>query len=265
MTTRAGEPTSALYGFSSVLLKLLREHHPSAVAIALDAPKKTFRHERFEAYKGERPRAPDALVRQLARFPEVVAALGVPAHVAPGFEADDILATLARELRDDGQDGLVVSGDRDLLQVARGTTRVLFVGRRGKDAVLYDAAAVEARFGVPPEKVPSWIALAGDPSDNLARVPGVGPSTATELVQRFRDVAELLAHVDELPARLGDSLRAHAEAIRTNEDLARLRDDVVLAPTAHWAPVGPEARAALRVLFEGLEFKSLLARLDALA
>lgn len=265
MSTQAGEPTSALYGFSTLLLKLLREHRPAAMAIALDAPKKTFRHERFEAYKGGRAATPDALVRQLARFADVVRALAVPAHCVPGWEADDLLATLARELRDEGRDALVVSGDRDLLQVARGTTRVLFVGRRGKDHVLYDAAAVEARFGVPSERVPSWIALAGDPSDNLARVPGIGPKTATELFARFRDAADLLAHVDEVPGKLGEALRAHAEQIRANEDLARLRDDVDLGDSIRSAPLTSGAFTDLRRLFEALEFRSLLPRLDAIA
>jgi DNA polymerase-1 len=264
MSTRAGEPTSALYGFSSVLLKLLREHRPSALAIALDAPQKTFRHRQFEGYKGERAGAPDALVRQLARFGDVVRALAVPAHCVPGFEADDVLATLARELRDDGKDALVVSGDRDLLQVARGTTRVLFVGRRGKDAVLYDAAAVEARFGVPSERLPSWVALAGDPSDNLARVPGIGPKTATDLVARYASAAEILAHLDELPEKLADTLRANADQIRTNEDLARLRDDVQLPTPQRAAPITNAALADLATLFEALEFKSLVPRIAAL-
>jgi DNA polymerase I len=190
MSTRDGEPTSALYGFSALLLKLLREHRGAALAFALDAPVATFRHHAYEEYKAVREAAPAALVSQLGRLDQLLSTVGVPTFRAPGFEADDVLCTLARELRSSGQHTLVVSGDRDLLQLAHGSVEVLFMGRRGKDALLYDERAVEARFGLPAERLPAYIGLVGDPSDNLPGVPGIGPGTA----------AKLLRDVDSAPA-----------------------------------------------------------------
>src|SRR4051812_20285205 len=182
MSTRAGEPTSALYGFSSLLLKVLREQPGAALAFALDAPQATFRHEAFDEYKAGRAATASALSAQFERLRQLLDALAVPAFRCPGFEADDVLATLAKRARDQGLPALVVSGDRDLLQLARGSVRVYFVGRRSKEALIYDEAAVFARFGVVSEFLPSYVALIGDPSDNLPGVPGIGASTARRLL-----------------------------------------------------------------------------------
>jgi DNA polymerase-1 len=140
MSTSRGEPTSALYGFFSLFLKIVRERNPSGLAFALDAPAKTFRHHQFEGYKANREKAGDGLLWQLARLGRLWPSLELPVFAAPGFEADDVLATLARELRASETPGVVVSGDRDLLQLARGSVTVLFTGARGKEPVLYDAA-----------------------------------------------------------------------------------------------------------------------------
>src|SRR5262249_5207127 len=147
MQTRSGVPTGALYGTSSLLLKLLREERPSALALALDSPVPTFRHVAFEAYKATRKPLPDALRAPLARLPTLLDALGVPAHCAPGFEADDVLATLAGSLRGSGEGVRIVTGDRDLFQAIDDRVDVLFIGRRGEKPVVYDAERVEARFG----------------------------------------------------------------------------------------------------------------------
>lgn len=266
MSTRAGEPTGALYGTSVLLLKLLREERPSGIAFALDAPQRTFRRERYAEYKAGRARAPDPLVRQLARVPELIEALGAPAFCVPGFEADDVLATLAREHRERGEPALIVSGDRDVLQAARGTTRVLFVGARGKKPVLYDDEAVRARFGVAPEDLPSRTALLGDASDNLPGVPGIGEKTAASLLGRFGNVHALLDHLDQVePARIREALEVHRAQLLDTEDLARLRDTVPLPAGPRSGAITPEAIARLRALFEELEFASLLGRLDELA
>ena len=148
MSTSRGEATGALYGFSSLLLKLLREHPSSQLCFALDTGRPTFRHREFQPYKGGRTPAPTPLVEQLRRLDGLLDALEVPVLGAPGFEADDVLATLAAQLRAVNRPALIVSGDRDLLQTAHGSVRVSFVGRRGKDALEYDEAAVRERFGV---------------------------------------------------------------------------------------------------------------------
>ncbi|HTA90610.1 MAG TPA: 5'-3' exonuclease H3TH domain-containing protein [Polyangiaceae bacterium] len=266
MSTRAGEPTSALYGFSALLLKLLREQRGAALAFALDAPQATFRHQSFDDYKAGRAPTPSTLSAQFDRLGELLGALSVPVFRCPGFEADDVLATLARLAREQREPALVVSGDRDLLQLAHGTVRVQFVGRRGKDALLYDEAAVVARFGVPPAGLPSYIALTGDSSDNLPGVPGIGASTARKLLADKSDCADLLANVAAIKSpRTRETLLAHREQILHTEALARLREDAPLpSGESYWAVPSPNALSALGELFEQLEFKSLRQRLAQL-
>jgi DNA polymerase-1 len=265
MTTSRGVPTSARYGFAALVLKLLREHRPRGVSFAVDAPARTFRTERYADYKAGRARTPSELVQELERLPELLEAFGFPRFCVPGFEADDLLATLAARLGAAGDRPVIVSGDRDLLQLADANTRVLFVGRRGEDATLYDAAAVEARFGVPPALLPTYMALVGDNSDNLVGVPGIGPSTAKSLVLEHRNVATLLARLDQVSSpKLRESLSTSAERLMMNEELARLRSDVPISETTLAAPFTVASVSRLKRLFEELEFKSLLSRLERL-
>ncbi len=266
MSTRAGEPTSALYGFSALLLKLLREQRGAALAFALDAPQATFRHESFDAYKAGRAPTPSTLSAQFDRLGELLHALSVPVFRCPGFEADDVLATLARLAREQREPALVVTGDRDLLQLAHGSVRVHFVGRRGKDALLYDESAVVARFGVPPTRLPAYVALTGDTSDNLPSVPGIGAATAQKLLADKSDCTELLASVATLKSsRTREALLGHREQILRTEALARLREDAPLpAGEPRWAVPSAHSLSALGELFEALEFKSLRQRLAKL-
>jgi len=266
MNTASGQPTSALYGFCTALFKELRQWRPSALAFALDAPHETFRHQEFSGYKAQRARVPNALLEQFGPLRELLAAFGVPRFEVRGFEADDVLATLAAELRAAALPALVLSGDRDLLQLAHGGTRVLFLGARGQPVRVYDEAGVTARFSVPVLQLPAWMALVGDASDNLPGTPGVGARTAAKWVQLYGNVTKLLEHVGELePARLRSVIEAHADQLRQNERLATLRVDVPLGPAPHVTALQPQGLEALRQMFRQLEFKSLAARLDALA
>ncbi|MES1184913.1 MAG: 5'-3' exonuclease H3TH domain-containing protein [Myxococcales bacterium] len=263
MSTRRGEPTSALYGFSALLLKLWREHPGAELCFALDTGRPTFRHREFQPYKAARAATPTPLVEQLRRLDELFERLQVPVLGSPGFEADDVLATVAAALRAQGRPTVVVSGDRDLLQLAHGSVQVYFVGRRGKDALSFDEAAVRKRFGVPPWRLPSFVALVGDPSDNLPGVPGIGAATAQKLLQDRESIAELLRDAPGLtPPRVGRLLLEYAEQMTQSERLARLRSDAPLPQPPHLAPVTPAALQALRDWFEALEFNSLLPRLD---
>jgi DNA polymerase-1 len=265
MQTSRGEPTSAVFGFSVLLLKAIREHAPAGLAFAMDAPQRTFRHERYAGYKGQRDAVPSALVAQLRRLDELLDALALPIFCVPGFEADDVLATLAARLAAGANPIIVISGDRDLLQVICGNVRVLFVGARGREPTLYDEPAVQRRFGLGPSHLPSWTALVGDSSDNLPGVPGIGPRTASALIRQFDSVANLLNHLtDVAPARVRDRLAMNAEHILLNDDLARLRIDVPLGDGPLHAPVQAAALARVHALFVELEFKSLLARLSQL-
>lgn len=265
MRTRAGEPTSALYGFSALLLKLLREERPGGVALARDLPGPTFRHEQFAEYKAGRERAPSALVQQLARFDELVTALGFPLFALAGFEADDVLATLAQRFGARGDEVIIVSGDRDLLQTIADHTHVLFVGQRGKAPVRYDRAAVEQRFGIEPTRLPGYVALVGDSADNIPKVKGIGPTIARELMRRYPTIGDVLANLDSIPnTRVRELLRANPDQLSSSEALVRLRTDVAL-PHREPRALDSAARQDMRALFERWEFRSLLPRLDVLA
>lgn len=266
MNTAAGLPTSALYGFCSLVLKVLREQKPRGAAFAVDAPVRTFRRERFEEYKAGRARAPSDLVRQLERLPELYAAFGFPAFCVPGFEADDVLATLAGRLHAEEKRVLIVTGDRDMLQLVNERAQVWFAGARGKEAILFDPAAIEERFGLGPDKLASYAALVGDASDNLEGAPGIGPKTAAKLILKYGSVPSLLEHLDAIqPDKVREALRTSAERLRLNEELTRLRPDVPLETGPLVQPLNAESRERLRRMFESLEFKSLLPRLDVIA
>lgn len=260
MSTREGLPTSAIYGFSALLLKLFREQRPAGAAFALDLPEPTFRHRVYSAYKAGRGAAPDEADEQLLLLPALIEASGLPGFAAPGYEADDVLATLAAELAGAGERPLVVSGDRDCLQLARGPARVLYVAR-GVDAACYDERAVRERFGVPPELLPDHAALVGDPSDNLPGVPGIGPRTAARLLERFGGLPALLERIEELDGRDRERLRGYEDRLLFWRELARLREDVPLSAGPRY---GRLDFVGLEVLFRELELASLLPRLAAL-
>jgi DNA polymerase-1 len=264
MNTERGEPTSALYGFSALVLKMLREERAAGAAFALDRPDRTFRAAAFAGYKASRQAAPTPLHQQVARLPELLDAFGFPSFSLAGFEADDVLATLARELRAAGQAPLVVTGDLDLLQCAVGPARVYAVGR-GTQGRSYDEAAVWARYGVAPGELPDWKALVGDVTDEIPGVPGVGPKTASALVRRFGSVPALLARLAEVePASLRAAIAGLKAELALWRDLIRLHHDVPLPPGPRWAPLDAQGRQRTRALFERLEFRSLLPRLAAL-
>jgi DNA polymerase I len=265
MNTLAGEPTQALYGFSSLLLKLLREEQPSGVAFAIDRPEPTFRHQAYADYKGTRDAVPSDLARQFRTLERLLDALQFPRFSVRGFEADDVLATLATELRGLGQRVLIASGDRDMLQLVCAEVSVLFMGQRGKPAKLYDEAAVRARFGIPPARLPVYAALVGDASDNIPKVKGIGPVAAQKLSEQFADVSSLLRHADQIePARVRAIIEAHAAQLAASEQLIRLRHDVPLPPVPRHAALTAQAVQQTITLFEELEFKSLVPRLQAL-
>jgi DNA polymerase-1 len=266
MTTTGGKPTSALYGFSVLLLKLIREEQPLGLAFALDAPQATFRHTASPTYKAQRATAPDSLRQQLAVLPRLLEAVGAPTVVAPGFEADDVLATQARVLTAQGRAVRIVTGDRDLFQVVGPSVDVLFLGARGQKPVVCDLDAIVRRYGLAPEQLPLRTALVGDVADNLPKVPGVGDKTAERLARRFGDAATLLARLDEVtPVALREALRAAAAQIGETEQLARLRYDVPLPEGPLFSALDADAIARIRSLFVELEFGSLLPRLDRLS
>jgi len=266
MATASGQVTNAVFGFTSMLVNLLRDHHPEHVAVAFDRPEPTFRHEAEVAYKANREAAPDILRQQIGLVRQVVEVLDIPILEVPGYEADDIIATLATEARDRGDDVLVVTGDRDSYQLVEDPhVKVLYNKRGVSDYALYDEAGIESRTGVHPTSYVEYAALRGDPSDNLPGVPGVGEKTAAKLINTYGGLDGIFTHLDEQTPKLRENLAASEERVRKNAELMRLVRDMTLEVTPDQLHRGEVDLDAVRTLFDFLEFRALYDRLlDAL-
>jgi len=219
----------ALLGFTAHVESLRKKWNASRVVFAVDLPKPTFRSKMCEHYKAGRRKTPRALVDEFQKLHAHLETLDGEFYFKAGFEADDILATLAKELRARGERGLVASGDRDLVALAYGGIEVLIIGRYHRDTTCYDAAAVERRFGVKPQQFSDWLALNGDRADSMPGVPGLGPKVAARLLRQWGTVGELLEHLDGVqPPGVRRQVEQHAERVRLNARVMALRDDVPL-------------------------------------
>jgi DNA polymerase-1 len=264
-TTTDGRPTNAVYGFTTMVLKILEEVQPAYVAAAFDRAAPTFRHVQYREYKATRQRMPDDLRPQLALAKEILQALAVPIFEVEGYEADDVLGTIARRAAAEGMDVLIVTGDLDVLQLVGDRIRVMVTSRGITDTTVYDLEAFRARFGFDPARLPDYKGLTGDPTDNLPGVPGVGEKTARQLIQRFGTLESLLDRVAEVPDRLQGVLRAHADQMRESRRLATIVTDVPVRWTWEDLRRRPPDRARLHALLADLEFRSLLERLGAVS
>jgi DNA polymerase-1 len=229
LKTRAGVTTNAVHGFTSMVLNLIRDHRPVGLAVAFDLPGGTFRDDIVDDYKGGRDETPADLPPQFDMIRDVLEALAIPVVSAEGFEADDVLATLASEARDRGHPVIIVTGDRDSYQLVEDPfVRVLYNRRGVSDYALYDEAGIKERTGVLPPKYPLLAALRGDPSDNLPGVPGVGEKTAAKLINEYGDLDTLYAHLDALSPKLRQNLAEHVDRVRLNAEVIPLVRDVPL-------------------------------------
>jgi DNA polymerase-1 len=266
LTTPQGQPTGAVYGFLTMLLRMLDEERPTHLAVAFDRPEPTFRHVEFTAYKAQRAEMPAELRSQVDVLRRVLQVLAIPILEHPGAEADDVIGTLASRAAAAGLSVVVVTGDRDALQLVSPRITVLYTRRGISEIDRMDPDAVLARYGVPPERLVDVKALVGDPSDNYPGVPTVGEKTACRLVATYGPVEDLLARLDAVtPPRVRQALAQHAETVRRNKRLATIQRDVPV-------PFEPDALrrtapdpAAVRALCEELGFRSLLPRLLELA
>ena len=264
LATSAGQVTNAAYGFTSMLIKMLGDHHPDALVVTWDTPKPTFRKEEYPEYKAQREKAPDTFSSQLPLIREVVDTLGVRQIEMPGFEADDIIATVAEQAKNDGWEVLIVSGDRDTFQLIDDRCRVLYIRRGISDLLIADEAWVEERYGIRADQYPEYAALRGDTSDNLPGVPGVGEKTATRLIAGYGNLEGLYEHLDEQTPRLRENLTANREQAFLNRRLMSLIRDLTLdLPTESLRWEGFD-RAAAKDIFDSMEFHSLWDRLIAL-
>ncbi len=260
--TRTGEMVNAVQGFASTLLKVLGEIKPTHWAIAFDRPTPTFRHEKFEEYKAQRPRTPDELVTQIERVHQLAEAFHIPIFEIDGFEADDILGTLSRQANERGIETIIVTGDNDVLQVVSPKTKVLAPRRTFSDTVLYDESLVEEKYGIPPRQLADFKALTGDPSDNIPSIPGIGEKTAARLLQQFGSLDEIYAHIDEVsPDKVRALLQQYREQVFRNQELARIVTSVPVTLDLDSCRVTIYDRQKVVELFRELGFAQLLSRL----
>ena len=262
MATASGQITNAVFGFTSMLINLWRDHQPDKVVVAFDRPEPTFRHRMVPTYKGTRDAAPDILRQQMGLVREVLEALAVPTVDAPGFEADDVIATLATEGRDAGDDVIVVTGDRDTYQLVEDpSVKVLYNVRGVSDYKLYDEAGILDRTGVKPADYVQYAALRGDNSDNLPGVPGVGEKTAAKLINTKGGIDGIFASLDDLTPKLRENLAAAEEQVRSNAEVMLLVRDVPMEARLEDLALGEIDPPAVRKLFDFLEFRTLHTRL----
>jgi len=261
--TATGQPTNAVYGFTAMLINLLATEQPTHIAVAFDVSRRTFRTEEYEEYKGTRAATPPEFVGQVDLVKEVLDAMGIVHLEVGGFEADDIIATLARTMP---TDVLICTGDRDTLQLVNDRVTVLYPRKGVSDLIRLTPDAVAEKYLVPPARYPELAALVGETSDNLPGVPGVGPKTAAKWLTEYDGLENLLRHAEDVPGKVGESLRAHLDDVQRNRRLNALVSDMDLGVTLDDLQRRPIDREAVHALFDTLQFRTLRDRLlDTLA
>jgi DNA polymerase-1 len=260
-STTTGQPTNAVYGFTAMLINVLRDEKPTHVAVAFDRSEPTFRHEQYVEYKANRRETPEDFRSQLSLIFEVLDALGVCRLSKPGFEADDVIATLATQATGEGMQTLIVTGDRDSLQLVNSDVTVLMTGRGVSDLRRYTPEAVFEKYGLTPQQYPDFAAVRGDPSDNLPGIPGVGEKTATKWITEFGSLNNLVDNVDKVKGKAGDALREHLGNVLRNRQLTELLCDVPLEAGPHDLKPQPWDRETIHQLFDTLQFRVLRDRL----
>ena len=264
--TKSGLTTNAVYGFTAMLINLMRDEAPTHIAAAFDVSRQTFRSERFPEYKATRSATPDEFRGQIDITKEVLNAMGITALAEPGFEADDIIATLATQADEAGYRVLVVTGDRDALQLVNSEITVLYPIKGVSTLTRYTPDAVVQKYGLTPAQYPDFAALRGDPSDNLPGIPGVGEKTAAKWIVEYGSLQGLVDNVEDVRGKVGDSLRENLSTVLLNRELTHLVRDVPLAQTPDTLGLLPWDRDKIHQLFDDLEFRVLRDRLfDTLA
>ena len=260
-STTTGQPTNAVYGFTSMLINVLRDERPTHIIVTFDVSRRSFRTEQYSEYKANRSETPTDFKGQVSLVQEVLGALRIPVVEKAGYEADDVIATLTAQARASGMDVLICSGDRDAFQLVRDGVTVLYPKRGVSELARMDTAAVTARYGVGPEHYRAIAAMVGETSDNLSGVPGVGDKTAAKWLLAYGDFDGVVENVDKIKGKVGDSLREHLGSVLRNYELNRLVDDLEL-------PLHPDDttwrgwdREAVHRVFDTLQFRVLRDRL----
>jgi DNA polymerase-1 len=260
-TTAQGQHTNAIYGFATMLLSLLSTEKPTHVAVAFDVSRKTFRSEIFPEYKANRAKTPDEFRSQMSYLHELVTAFGITTFEVEGFEADDIIATISKQAERENAEVFICTGDRDSFQLVNEKTTVLYPKRGVSDLTRMTPEVVQEKYGMSPEQYPDFAALRGDPSDNLPSVPGVGEKTAAKWIVEYGSLHELIANIDKLGGKVGQSLRDSVNDVIRNRELTQLVANVPLdlsIDALAWSGVD---EIKTNPLFEKLEFKTLKDRM----
>ena len=262
--SKTGEMVGAVYGFALMLLKVINELKPTHYAIAFDMKGPTFRHKLFDQYKAQRPKTPDELIAQLGRVRQLVETFHIPIFELEGYEADDLLGTLSQQASQQDIETIIVTGDADTMQLVSPRVKVLYPRPRGSfsDTMLYDEGAVSQKYGVKPEQIADLKGLAGDPSDNIPGVSGIGPKTAVKLIQQFGSVEQIYEHIDQVtPTKLQARLRENEAIARQSKELATIVTETPVSLKPDDCQISQYDRNQVTELFRELEFTSLLPKL----
>jgi len=257
LATKSGQITNAVFGFTRMLIRLIKDHHPEGIAVAWDVSRKTFRTDSYPEYKANRAKAPDHFRSQLTLIDEVLEALHITQLKEEGFEADDIIASLTRKAVADGWDVLIVTGDRDAFQLVGDHVNVLYTRRGISDTVLADESWITEKYGIAPAQYVEYAALRGDNSDNLPGVPGVGEKTAAKLIAEYGDIDGVFTAVTEQTPRLRENLSAHRDQVFLNRELMALVDDLDVPAEMGEFVTREWDKVTVKDLFDSLEFHTM--------
>jgi DNA polymerase I len=261
LVTKTGQHTEGVYGFTSMLINLLRDEQPTHIAVCFDVSRKTFRSEQYAEYKANRSETPDEFKGQISLIHDVLGTLAITALSKEGFEADDLIATLTTQATADGYSVLILTGDRDAFQLVNDQVTVIYPTRGVSTVSRMDPEAVHAKTGVRPDQYADFAALRGDPSDNLPKIPGVGEKTVAKWINQFGSLNDLVDRVDEVKGKAGDALRENLSNVLMNRQLTELVKDVQLDARPDDLARQPWDRDAVHQLFDDLEFRVLRDRL----
>ncbi len=261
LKTRKGELVNAVYGFTRMLLTVLKDLHPEYVAVAFDLPEPTFRHKEFLGYQAQRPKMDSELSDQIERVEEVVRTLNIPIFAVKGYEADDVIGSLAKQAAKRGIEAVIITGDRDMMQLVNSRVKVYAPVKGFSNAKLFNKKGVKELLGVKPDQIIDYKAMVGDASDNYPGVPGIGPKTATDLLDKHQDLKSIYRHVAKLPEGVAKKLVEGKESAELSKKLAEIVTNVPIKLSLKACVVHDYDQEKAKKLFEELEFKSLIEKL----
>lgn len=253
-----GLPTGAIYGFIRMISKLMNEWNPEYIAVAFDLPEKTFRHEEYKEYKATRKETPDELKIQIPILKEILKLWGIKIIEIPGYEADDIIATLAKKGKENGFEVIITTPDKDMIQLIEDD---IYIYNPVTDEIL-DREKVKKKYGIYPEQFVDYLAIVGDTVDNIIGVKGVGPKTAQKLLEEFGSLDEILKNMDKLRPKLQEAFKEAIDRLEQNRFLVKLKTDINLDIRIEDLKKGKADLIALKNKFEELGFKSLLKEIN---